>query len=59
MTGSPPRKTCWTFFSKLPVPDKQYAVIPGAAHAVGMSLTRAGLWHVMHEFLTLPKTAQA
>jgi pimeloyl-ACP methyl ester carboxylesterase len=47
------------FFAKLPTPDKQYAVIPGAAHAVGMSLTRADLWHVVHEFLTLPKTAQA
>jgi pimeloyl-ACP methyl ester carboxylesterase len=44
------------FFSKLPTPDKQYVVIPGAAHAVGMSLTRADLWHVMREFLTLPKT---
>jgi alpha-beta hydrolase superfamily lysophospholipase len=47
------------FFSKLSVPDKQYAVIPGAAHAVGLSLTRAALWHVVHEFLTLPTTAQA
>lgn len=45
------------FFTKLPTPDKQYAVIPGAAHAVGMSLTRADLWHVMHAFLTMPKTA--
>jgi pimeloyl-ACP methyl ester carboxylesterase len=47
------------FFTKLPTADKQYAVIPGAAHAVGMSLTRADLWHVVHEFLTLPKTAQS
>jgi pimeloyl-ACP methyl ester carboxylesterase len=44
------------FFTKLPTPDKQYNVIPGAAHAIGMSLTRADLWHVMHEFLTMPKT---
>ena len=47
------------FFTKLPTPDKQYAVIPGAAHAVGMSLSRAALWHVVHEFLTLPRTEQA
>ena len=47
------------FFTKLPTPDKQYVVIPGAAHAVGMSLTRADLWHVTHEFLTMPKAAQA
>ncbi len=45
------------FFSKLPTPNKQYAVIPGAAHAIAMSLTRADLWHVMREFLTMPKTA--
>jgi alpha-beta hydrolase superfamily lysophospholipase len=45
------------FFTKLPTPDKQYVVIPGAAHAIGMSLTRADLWHVIHEFLTMPKTA--
>jgi pimeloyl-ACP methyl ester carboxylesterase len=45
------------FFTRLPTPDKQYVVIPGAAHAVGMSLTRADLWHVMLEFLTLPKTS--
>ncbi len=43
------------FFARLPTPDKQYAVIPGAAHAVGMSLARADLWHVMLKFLTLPK----
>ena len=45
------------FFTRLPTPDKQYAVIPGAAHAIGMSLTRADLWHVVHAFLTMPKTA--
>jgi alpha-beta hydrolase superfamily lysophospholipase len=45
------------FFTKLPTPDKQYNVIPGAAHSIGMSLTRADLWHVVREFLTMPKTA--
>ncbi len=44
------------FFTRLPTPNKQYAVIPGAAHAIGMSLARADLWHVMHEFLTMPNT---
>jgi pimeloyl-ACP methyl ester carboxylesterase len=47
------------FFTKLPVPDKQYAVIPGAAHAVTLSLARAGLWHVMNSFLTMPKVGQS
>lgn len=43
------------FFVKLPNADKQYIIIPGAAHAIGMSLTRANLWHVMEEFLTMPQ----
>jgi pimeloyl-ACP methyl ester carboxylesterase len=46
------------FFGKLPAPDKQYAVIPGAAHSIAMGYARAGLWHVMHEFLTMPTTAK-
>jgi alpha-beta hydrolase superfamily lysophospholipase len=46
------------FFSKLPVADKQYAVIPGAAHSVAMGYARAGLWHVMREFLTMPGSAR-
>lgn len=47
------------FLAKLPSPDKQYAVIPGAAHAVTLGLARAGLWHVMHEFLTMPRSVQS
>lgn len=43
------------FFAKVPVQDKQYAIIPGAAHSIGMSYARAGLWHVMEAFLTMPK----
>ncbi len=30
---------------------------PAPRMPIGMSLARAGLWHVMHEFLTMPKTA--
>jgi pimeloyl-ACP methyl ester carboxylesterase len=44
------------FFVKLPTADKQYVIIPGAAHAVGLSLTRADLWHVVQAFLTMPQT---
>lgn len=45
------------FFGKLPVADKQYAVISGTAHSVIMSFARAAFWHVMLEFLTLPPAA--
>lgn len=44
------------FFTQLPNADRQYAVIAGAAHSVVMSVNRAGLWHTMHAFLTMPKT---
>jgi len=47
------------FFARLPTPDKQYAEIPGAAHSVTLSLARAGLWHVMREFLTMPQPPQS
>ena len=46
------------FFARLQVPDKQYAVIPGAAHSVTLSLARAGLWHVMLSFLTMPRVSE-
>jgi pimeloyl-ACP methyl ester carboxylesterase len=46
------------FFAKLQVPDKQYAVIPGAAHSVTLTLARIGLWHVMLSFLTMPKVSE-
>jgi alpha-beta hydrolase superfamily lysophospholipase len=44
------------FFTQLPNPDRQYAVIAGAAHSIILSVNRAALWHTMHGFLTMPKT---
>ena len=43
------------FFAQLPNPDRQYAIIAGATHSVTLSLNRAGLWHTMRAFLTMPK----
>ncbi len=42
------------FFSKLATPDRQYSVIPGAAHSLSMGLQRARYWHIMHSFLSMP-----
>ena len=42
------------FFGKLATPDRQYSVIPGAAHSLSMGLARARYWHVMHAFLSMP-----
>jgi alpha-beta hydrolase superfamily lysophospholipase len=47
------------FFKALPNPDRQFAIIPGAAHALTMSLNRQAFWHTVHAFLTLPQPTAA
>jgi alpha-beta hydrolase superfamily lysophospholipase len=42
------------FFRRLPNPDRQFIVLPGASHAVALGLSRGQLWHVVRAFLTLP-----
>lgn len=42
------------FMAKLATPDRQYSVIPGAAHSLSMGLARARYWHIMHGFLSMP-----
>jgi alpha-beta hydrolase superfamily lysophospholipase len=43
------------FFSKLPNPDRQLAILPGMAHSLTLGLNRQGYWHAAHSFLTMPK----
>ena len=42
------------FFQKLPVPDRELVVLPGAAHAIALGLNRFQFWHVMRSFLEMP-----
>jgi pimeloyl-ACP methyl ester carboxylesterase len=42
------------FFGKLPNPDRQFVVLPGAAHALVFGHNRHQLWHVVHAFLSMP-----
>lgn len=42
------------FMAKLTTPDRQYSVIPGAAHSLSMGLARERFWHIMHGFLSMP-----
>jgi pimeloyl-ACP methyl ester carboxylesterase len=42
------------FFRKLPNPDRQFVMIPGAAHAVGLGTNRQLLWHATRSFLLMP-----
>jgi pimeloyl-ACP methyl ester carboxylesterase len=43
------------FYEKLVNQDRQYIVVAGAAHSVGMSYSRAKLYHMAHAFLTMPQ----
>jgi alpha-beta hydrolase superfamily lysophospholipase len=42
------------FYRRLPNPDRQFVVIPGASHGTSLGLNRRQLWHVMRAFLTMP-----
>src|SRR5882672_3525288 len=42
------------FFQHLPNPDRQFVVLPGAAHALVFGHNRHHLWHVVHGFLSMP-----
>ena len=42
------------FYRQLPNPDRQFAVLPGAAHALVFGHNRHQLWHVVHAFLAIP-----
>ena len=42
------------FFKQLPNGDRQFAILPGTAHSVVLSLNRKLFWHTMHAFLTMP-----
>lgn len=42
------------FYTKLPVSDRQFIILPGAAHALSLGLNRQQFWHVMRAFLEMP-----
>jgi pimeloyl-ACP methyl ester carboxylesterase len=43
------------FYAALPNADRQFAIIPNAAHGLGSSYNRSLLWYVMLSFLNLPE----
>lgn len=42
------------FFRRLPVPDREFVVLPGASHSAALGVNRSQLWHVMRGFLEMP-----
>ena len=43
------------FYSQLPNPDRQVAIVPGVAHSLTLGWNRQLYWHVAHAFLSMPK----
>ena len=43
------------FFGKLKMGDKQFVIIPGAAHSLATCLNRALFFHAVEAFMTMPK----
>jgi alpha-beta hydrolase superfamily lysophospholipase len=43
------------FFRKLPVPDREFVVLPGASHSIALGLNRQQFWHAVDCFLKMPK----
>jgi alpha-beta hydrolase superfamily lysophospholipase len=39
------------FFQKLPVPDREFVILPGASHSLGLGLNRQQFWHILRCFL--------
>ncbi len=42
------------FYTKLPYADRQFIILPGAAHALSLGINRQQFWHVMRAFLDMP-----
>jgi pimeloyl-ACP methyl ester carboxylesterase len=45
------------FFARLPNPDKQFAVMPGIAHASFHQKNVAIAFHILHNFFSQPAPA--
>ena len=45
---------CLNFYRKLANSDRQFVILPGAAHSLVLGLNRHQLWHVTRAFLEMP-----
>jgi pimeloyl-ACP methyl ester carboxylesterase len=53
--GISTEQDCLNFFQKLPVPDREFVILPGAAHAIALGVNRRQFWHVLRSYLEMPK----
>jgi alpha-beta hydrolase superfamily lysophospholipase len=42
------------FFRKLATSDRDFSILPGAAHSLALGVNRRQFWHVMRGFLSMP-----
>ena len=42
------------FFSRLPNADRQFVIVPGAAHSAGLRYNRERFWYAVRSFLSAP-----
>jgi pimeloyl-ACP methyl ester carboxylesterase len=42
------------FFKRLPVPDREFVILPGAAHSIALGTNRRQFWHVLRSYLEMP-----
>jgi len=42
------------FYNQLPNGDRQFVIVPGAAHSLVLATNRQLFWHAMNSFLTMP-----
>jgi pimeloyl-ACP methyl ester carboxylesterase len=47
------------FYKLLPNGDRQFVILPGAAHSLVLGTNRQLFWHAMREFLTMPARLNA
>ena len=59
MTGIASEADILGFFARLPNPDRQFVVLPGAAHSLAFGLNREAAGHVARAFLTMPPRRDA
>ena len=45
------------FFKRLPSGDRQFTILPGAAHSLITNINRRQTWHTVHSFLSMPASA--
>jgi alpha-beta hydrolase superfamily lysophospholipase len=47
------------FFKRLPAGDRQFVILPGAAHSLVTNINRRQTWHTLLAFLSMPASVES